>query len=61
MAPLKNLSAHDQLCGRYSRFSIGLTVVNSNNSYMFSCSRNSQVTFEEKPQLKIISFQNYKH
>jgi len=27
---------------------------------MFSCSGNAQVTFVEKPQMKIISFQNYK-
>ena len=26
----------------------------SNNSYMFSCNRNAQVTFVENPQLKII-------
>ena len=34
-------------------------VINSHNSPMFSCSRNTQVTFAEKPQLKRISFQNY--
>ena len=28
---------------------------------MFSCSRNAQVNFVEEPQLKIISFLNYKH
>ena len=27
---------------------------------MFSCSRNAQVAFAEKQQLKIVSFQNYK-
>ena len=31
------------------------------NPSSFSCSRNSQVTFVENPQLKIISFQNYDH
>ena len=34
---------------------------NSDNSFIFSCSRNAQITFSEKPQLKIIGFQNYKH
>ena len=38
-----------------------LKLLNSNNSYMFSLSRNVQVTFLEKPQFIIISFQNYKH
>ena len=33
----------------------------SDNSKMSSCSRNAQFTFVEKPQLKIISLQNYKH
>ena len=33
----------------------------SNNSYMFSCIKNMQVTFVEKTQLKIICFPNYKH
>ena len=33
----------------------------SNNSYMFSCIINMQVTFVEKTQLKIICFPNYKH
>jgi len=28
---------------------------------MFSCSRNAQITFGEKPQIKIISFQNCTH
>ena len=28
---------------------------------MFSCIKNAQVNFEEKPQLKVNSFQNYKH
>ena len=32
-----------------------------NNSYMFSSSRNAQVTLVEKPQLKVIHFQNYNH
>ena len=32
-----------------------------NNSYMFPCSRNTQVTLVEKLYLKIISFRNYKH
>ena len=30
-------------------------------NYMFSRSRKAQVTFEEKPQLKTISFENYTH
>ena len=29
--------------------------------FMFSCSRNAQVTTVKKPQLKRISFKNYKH
>ena len=29
---------------------------NSDNSYMFSCNRNAEVTFIEKPELKIIWF-----
>ena len=29
--------------------------------FSFSCSRNLQVTFEEKPQLKILSFQIDQH
>ena len=39
---------------------MGLKVFNYNYD-MFSCSRNAQVTAVEKPQLKIISFPNYKH
>ena len=39
---------------------LGLKVLYSDNSYMFSCSRNAQVTFVENPQLKIIRFQNDK-
>ena len=35
---------------------LGLKMFNSDNFYMFSCSRNAQVTLVEKPQLKIISF-----
>ena len=37
-----------------------LTVLNSDNLYMFSCSLNAQVSFVEKPQLKTIGFQNFK-
>ena len=37
---------------------LGLKVFNSDNSYMFSCSRNAQVNFLEKPQSKKPSFQN---
>ena len=40
---------------RYCRF-LGLKVFNSDNSYMFSCSRNAQATEVEKPQLQITSF-----
>ena len=29
---------------------LGLTVFHSDNSYMFSCTRNAQVTLGEKPQ-----------
>jgi len=36
--------------------SIGLSLFNSNNSYLFSCSRNAQVTVIEKRQLKAINF-----
>ena len=32
----------------------GLNVFNSDNFYIISCSRNEQVTFVAKPQLKII-------
>ena len=32
-----------------------------NNSWMFSCSRNAQVPFVEKSQLRVIRFQYYKH
>ena len=34
-------------------------VLNSDNVLMFSCQRNAQITFAEKPQMKIISCQNY--
>ena len=34
-------------------FFLVLKVLDSNNYYMFSCSRNAQVTFAEKPQMKI--------
>ena len=37
---------------------LGLEVFVSDNSYVFYCSRNAQVTFIEIPQLKIIFFQN---
>ena len=42
-------------------FFLCLKVFYSNNFYMFSCSRNPQVTLVEKPQLKIISFPNFEH
>ena len=32
---------------------------NSDHFYIFSCRRNAQVTFVEKPQLKINSSKNY--
>ena len=35
--------------------------VNSDDSYLFSWSRNAQISFLKKPRSKIISFQNYKH
>ena len=35
--------------------SLGLKALNSLNSYIFFCGSNLQVTFVEKPQLKIIS------
>ena len=38
---------YDQWCGRYGCFSV-FKVFNSDNSYMFSCSRNASVTFVEK-------------
>ena len=44
---------------RYCRF-LGLKVFNSDNSYMFSCSRNAQATEVEKPQLQIIGFDQTK-
>ena len=40
---------------------IHLKVFNFDNLHVFSCSRNMQVNFVDKPQLKIISFLNYKH
>ena len=40
---------------------LGLKVFDSNKSYPISSSRNVQVTFVEKPHLKIISFFKYKH
>ena len=36
----------------------GLKMFISDDSNMFSCSRNAQVTFVEKPELKINIFQN---
>ena len=45
-------------CGGHCRF-LGLKVLNSDHCNIFSCSRIAQVTFLQKPQLKIISFQNY--
>ena len=38
---------------------LGLKVFNSDISYMFSCNKNAQVMFVQKPQLKINSFQDY--
>ena len=40
---------------------LGFKVFNSDNSYRFSCTSNTQVTFVEKPQLKIISFRDIIH
>ena len=40
---------------------IHFKVFNFDNLHVFSCSRNMQVNFVDKPQLKIISFLNYKH
>ena len=42
---------------RFSRFQNEFNLM----GLMFSCSRHAQVTFVEKPQWKISSFQNYKH
>ena len=55
------LSKH--LCGRYNDIFVflGLKVYFSNSSFIFFCSRNAQLPFVEKPQLKITSFQNHKH
>ena len=39
---------------------IGFKVFDSDDFYMYFCSRNAQVIFVEKPLLKIISFHNYK-
>ena len=33
-----------------------LKVFNSDNTYIISCSKIAQVTYEEKPQLKTISY-----
>ena len=49
-----------QTCWRYCRF-LALKLFDFYCCFIFSCSRNVQVTFEEKPQLKIISFPNFKH
>ena len=38
-----------------------LKLLNSNNSYVLSSTRNRQVSFVEKPQLKIKCFKTYKH
>ena len=35
---------------------LGLKVFDSNKSYRISSSRNAQVTFVEKPHLRIVSF-----
>ena len=43
------------------RFFLGLKMFNFDHSYICSCSRNAQITFLEKPQLKITSFKDYKH
>ena len=40
----------DNTCGKYCR----LKMFHSDNSYLFSCSRNAQVSFKEKSQLKTI-------
>ena len=40
---------------------IGLKILNSDNAYFFAAVEIAQVTFVKKPQLKIISFQNFKH
>ena len=40
---------------------LGLKVFNYDNSSIFACSKNTQFAFVEKPLLKIIIFQNYKH
>ena len=47
--PLKPLS--DRNCGKYCRFSV--IEFNSDNSFL--------IVIKEKPQLKIISYKNYKH
>ena len=36
-------------------------MLNLENSYMLSSSRNAQLTWVDKPQMKIIIFYNYKH
>ena len=40
---------------------INLKVFNSDNSQMFSCNRNAQISFAENSHVKLISFQNQKH
>ena len=37
------------------------SVFDSKNFFKFTCSRSVQVTFVEKPQVKLISSQNHKH
>ena len=47
--PLKSLS--DPKCGRYSLFFSSFKEFNSEKFWKFSCTRNTQVTFVETPQL----------
>ena len=55
--PLKPLS--DQKCERYCRFS-RFKGFHCDDYHAFFCS-NAQVTFVEKPQLKIIILQNFQY
>ena len=55
------MSLHSKITISYSQqYPWNLYLIN-NIEYMFSCSRNAQITFGEKPQIKIISFQNCTH
>ena len=58
LVPLKPIFY--QKCGVIVVF-LGLEVFHFDKFFMFSCGRNAHVTFLAKPQLRIISFQNYKH